>query len=225
MRPQFAMAAIFFLVIGSSMLLLRARPGTSGMLPVRVTEHGSPGVDPSEAASEAAPRSSEQGRGLAAALAAETSDKVARAGAAASAVRGPVGDSPSEARAALAEARGARAAFGCEAAVPKLDAVGVRFAGTAVATDALFEEANCFKELGEHEKARELYLALLSTPYRERAQTQLDEASNPSNSQIAGRASARAMPKAALPAAAAPAKPATAPPAVNLKSGSPALGF
>ena len=30
MRPQLAMAALFFLVIGSSLLLLRAKPGTVG---------------------------------------------------------------------------------------------------------------------------------------------------------------------------------------------------
>src|SRR5580704_7910273 len=40
MRPQLAMAALFFLVIGSSLLLLRARPGTLG--PVSVTERGAP---------------------------------------------------------------------------------------------------------------------------------------------------------------------------------------
>src|SRR6185437_14318926 len=46
MRPQLAMAALFFLVIGSSMLLLRARPGG----PARVAERGIPGPDPVEPA-------------------------------------------------------------------------------------------------------------------------------------------------------------------------------
>src|SRR3569832_2263661 len=36
MRPQLAMAALFFLVIGSSLLLLRAKPGTVGVAPVRI---------------------------------------------------------------------------------------------------------------------------------------------------------------------------------------------
>src|SRR4051812_22759257 len=45
MRPQLAMAALFFLVIGSSLLLLRARPGTV-VTAVRVTERGSPGAEP-----------------------------------------------------------------------------------------------------------------------------------------------------------------------------------
>jgi hypothetical protein len=41
MRPQLAMAALFMLVVGSSLLLLRARPGTGGA-PVEVTERGAP---------------------------------------------------------------------------------------------------------------------------------------------------------------------------------------
>jgi hypothetical protein len=42
MRPQLAMAALFMLVVGSSLLLLRARPGTLGA-PVQVTQRGEPG--------------------------------------------------------------------------------------------------------------------------------------------------------------------------------------
>src|SRR5438445_314660 len=38
MRPQLAMAALFCLVIGSSLLLLRAKPGTVSVAPVRITE-------------------------------------------------------------------------------------------------------------------------------------------------------------------------------------------
>ncbi len=41
MRPQLAMAALFMLVVGSSLLLLRARPGTVGA-PVQITERGEP---------------------------------------------------------------------------------------------------------------------------------------------------------------------------------------
>jgi hypothetical protein len=51
MRPQLAMAALFFLVIGSSMLLLRAKPGTVGV-PVRVTENGAPSPEVREPAAE-----------------------------------------------------------------------------------------------------------------------------------------------------------------------------
>ncbi len=41
MRPQLAMAALFMFVIGSSLLLLRARPGTMAP-PVLVSEQGRP---------------------------------------------------------------------------------------------------------------------------------------------------------------------------------------
>src|SRR5262249_29488449 len=53
MRPQLAMAALFFLVIGSSLLLLRARPGT--LRPASVTEPGSPAPDTEVAATAAPP--------------------------------------------------------------------------------------------------------------------------------------------------------------------------
>lgn len=52
MRPQLAMAALFMLVVGSSMLLLRARPGTVGA-PVQVTERGEPSPAAPPAAQEA----------------------------------------------------------------------------------------------------------------------------------------------------------------------------
>lgn len=51
MRPQLAMAALFMFVIGSSVLLLRARPGTVAA-PVQVDERGSPEAS---RASEASP--------------------------------------------------------------------------------------------------------------------------------------------------------------------------
>src|SRR5262249_12147655 len=49
MRPQLAMAALFCLVIGSSLLLLKARPGAGGASAVRVTERGAPAPDGAEA--------------------------------------------------------------------------------------------------------------------------------------------------------------------------------
>src|SRR3954463_15341810 len=42
MRPQLAMAALFFLVIGSSLLLLRAKPGAGSFTPIRMSERGAP---------------------------------------------------------------------------------------------------------------------------------------------------------------------------------------
>lgn len=49
MRPQFAMAAVFMLVVGSSLMLLRARPGTMSP-PVQVSEQGRPETVPAEKA-------------------------------------------------------------------------------------------------------------------------------------------------------------------------------
>src|SRR3954469_19725024 len=48
MRPQLAMAAVFVLVIGSSLLLVRARPGSVQV--TAVTERGSPVAEPVEMA-------------------------------------------------------------------------------------------------------------------------------------------------------------------------------
>jgi hypothetical protein len=48
MRPQLAMAALLLLMIGSSLLLLRGRPGNTPVGMVRVTEHGVPERDPYE---------------------------------------------------------------------------------------------------------------------------------------------------------------------------------
>lgn len=62
MRPQLAMAALFMFVIGSSLLLLRARPGTMAP-PVQVSEQGRPQT---ESVEEKEGRSEQQGRGAAA---------------------------------------------------------------------------------------------------------------------------------------------------------------
>lgn len=55
MRPQLAMAALLVLVLGSSILLLRARPGSVAVTPVKVTERGTPNpaaVEPTAIAAE-----------------------------------------------------------------------------------------------------------------------------------------------------------------------------
>jgi hypothetical protein len=55
MRPQLAMAALLLLMIGSSLLLLRGRPGASPMGVVRVTEQGVPERQRPERAGHTAP--------------------------------------------------------------------------------------------------------------------------------------------------------------------------
>jgi hypothetical protein len=230
MRPQLAMAALFFLVIGSSLLLLRARPGTLG--PVRVSELGAPAPD--IAAEAPVARGGAQGAAAPAATAAPSSAPVqvaegagpADPSPAPSAYGGPAataearakadegeralggdGRSGADARAALAEAVALRNAAGCSAAVSKLDAVAVRFAGTQAAADAMWAEAGCYKQMGEQARAQQLFLALRSTGYRDRAQAELATGDNNNlgnQQQVAGRAAISA------PAAAAPSVVATA---------------
>lgn len=63
MRPQFAMAAVLVLVVGSSLLFLRARPGTMGS-PVSVTERGKPLTESKSEAAAEAPAQAARGRAL-----------------------------------------------------------------------------------------------------------------------------------------------------------------
>jgi hypothetical protein len=209
MRPQLAMAALFVLVIGSSLLLLRAKPGTVGAAPVRVTERGVPA--PEEGAAESPPAA-----GAPAAVAATGAP-------AATAAPAPVDDADAktaekdgrgngDAAKALADARAARDKSGCGAAVRLYDDVGARFPGSPQAADAMWEAAQCQKELGNTDKARELLLSLRSSEgYKARAEEALREseaANNASQNAVASRVKATAGAPAGTPAAAAPAEAA-----------------
>lgn len=214
MRPQLAMAALFFLVIGSSLLLLRAKPGASGFAPVRVTERGAPAVEaevPSPAATAmpalaAASPPVAPGEGTPAALegAGPTKEKAAEVARSAD---------KDAAKLALADARTVRDSAGCAAAVSKYDEVGARFAGTGAAADAMWEAASCYRSMGDAAKARELYLALESVgSYRQRAEQELAADTGALNvgnaqNQIAQRSAAAGK----MPAAAGPMPPAAAP--------------
>ncbi|WP_437478843.1 zf-HC2 domain-containing protein [Sorangium sp. So ce1014] len=220
MRPQLAMAALFVLVIGSSLLLLRPK---TGVAPVRVTEWGQPASVHQEPPSVPAPAAlatpTEEGdaRRLAEAKAGEppramveatkdtAKEKSARAAA----------DPEDSASAALREAQALQRKSGCAAAVGKLDEVGARYPGTPAAHAAMWEAARCYEAAGETEKARELLLALRAAKgYGERAEQVL--AGLETN---VGRSQAKnAIPMASRPAAAAPprraapsAKPAAPP--------------
>ncbi len=108
-----------------------------------------------------------------------------------------------DARAALADARAVRDASGCAAAVGKLDAVAVAFSGSQPAADAMWDEATCYGQMGEAQKAQQLYLALRGTGYRDRAQQQLaasEAGKNTMQNQIAARPAAMPPPPAPLPA-------------------------
>ena len=218
MRPQLAMAALFFLVIGSSLLLLRAKPGTGGFAPVRVTERGAPAPDLDSAvaaATAAASAMPPMAVAAAPALPGEAQQGVlegalAKDKAAESPPRSAEKDA---AKLALTDARTVRDSAGCAAAVSKYDEVGARFPGSGAAADAMWEAARCYRSMGDAAKARELYLALESVGgYRQRAEQELAADSGNSNlnaqNQIAQRSAAAAGGK--MPAAAMPAPPAAA---------------
>jgi hypothetical protein len=243
MRPQLAMAAVFVLCIGASLMLL---PGGNGA-PVRITERGEPAPDeaPAAIAEQAAPAAapppetmaaneSEEGRAEAKAKDKRGDDAPAEPeaqaspSAAAEAVGGLAKDHDAAQR-ALSDARSVRSQSGCAAAVGKLDDVGMRFAGTAAAADAMWEAATCHAQLGNTGKARELYLALRGYgAYKDRADAELaaaDAAMQNNMSQKAapggGAGTKASSPAAPLPRAAAPA---TRPPEVESPSASAAPG-
>ncbi|XXT16339.1 zf-HC2 domain-containing protein [Sorangium sp. So ce429] len=206
MRPQLAMAALFVLVIGSSLLLLRPK---TGVAPVRVTEWGQPASDLHEPPSVAAPAAATvtadevDGRRPAEAKAAEpprAMDAAKEKGA-----RGAA-EPEDSASAALREAQALQRKSGCAAAVGKLDEVGAQYPGTPAAHAAMWEAARCYQASGETEKARELLLSLRSAKsYGERAEHMLESLE---------ATAARARAQNAAPAAAPMAKPA-APPAAS----------
>lgn len=195
MRPQLAMAALFFLVIGSSLLLLRAKPGQRATA-MRVTEHGAPAADDGPAAAAAptavaqatalpaspadnagaeAPAEASRGRALAKAGDGEEQAESRREAKDAELEKAKQkGDGADPAHEALADARATRDQSGCAAAVAKLDQVGAKFQGTSAAADAMWEAAACYKSMGDTAKAHQLWLALKgSDGYKDRAQGEL----------------------------------------------------
>ena len=233
MRPQLAMAALFFLVIGSSLLLLRAKPGTGGLAPVRVTERGAPAIEAESpmAAATAAPTTTPP-MAMAAAPAADPQQGVVDTATLAKdkAAEGARPSDKDAARLALTDARTVRDSAGCAAAVSKYDEIGARFPGSGAAADAMWDAATCYRSMGDAAKARELYLALESVPsYRQRAEQEVNGAADNNNLgnaviqvQVASRAAAAGgkMPAAAAPMPAPAAPPAaTAPVAAKPASG------
>lgn len=196
MRPQLAMAALFVLVIGSSLLLLRPK-SMSMSSPVRVTERGVPAPDQAAEVQPdpAMPMPTQVAMAEPPAAAAEGADDQRE--------KSKAEDSKgSDAKAALAEARAVRQQSGCGAAVKAYDEVGSRFPATVVAADAMWEAAECYKAMGDSSRARELYQALRSyASYRDRAEAELNVADgNMMNNQMASKAAAGAPPAAAAAA-------------------------
>lgn len=224
MRPQLAMAALFVLVIGSSLLLLRPK---TGVAPVRVTEWGRPTsaqLDPPSSAplpAAAARAEDSEARRWAEQEASEAPRPLDAAK-----ERGERGAAEPEggASAALREAQALKRKSGCAAAVGKLDEVGAQYPGTSAAHAAMWDAAQCYRALGDVAKARERLHALRSVKgYGDRAEralesleasaarTQAKDAAASGAGSLAAPARAKAMPAARPPAPESqrPAAPAT----------------
>jgi tetratricopeptide (TPR) repeat protein len=104
--------------------------------------------------------------------------------------------SKNAASAALHAAKSAEAAYGCSKAASKYEGVASRYAGSSPGAEALWGAANCYKMIGNFERATVLYKELRSVAgYRDRAEGELE------NLKIL----------AARPSRAQPAKPAATP--------------
>jgi hypothetical protein len=155
MRPQFAMAALFCLAVGSSLLLLRARsdsvPG-----PMSIREEGLPSPEPAAPAAAPAPAASsrhasrteggsrgDDAKGKATPADAAPPAEAPAATAEASVAPPAAKEAADGAREALAGALEKLRRSGCEAALADLRAVAAGFAGTAEAAEATREADGC----------------------------------------------------------------------------------
>jgi hypothetical protein len=101
--------------------------------------------------------------------------------------------------AALHAARSARYSSGCSAALPRLDALMTRQVGSSAA-EATWEAASCYREIGQIDRARQLYSSLRRVAgYRDRVEKELATIEQRDSSPAAGAG------KAAPAAAARPA--------------------
>ncbi len=180
MRPQAAMAVLLMMMVGSSLLLLRARPAGPGA--VRVTKEGAPHSDEAAApppaapapaaAAEAPPESAREDAAYAAAMDAFKAKRWAEAARGFDIVAS--GGGGNSGLAALYAARSTRFASGCGAAISRLEAVASRYVGTPVAVEAMWDAALCYREVGNTEHARQLFTAMKRhAAYRERAEREL----------------------------------------------------
>ena len=110
------------------------------------------------------------------------------------------------AQAELWAARAARHTKGCLTAIPLLENVAARHAGTGTAHEATWLAADCQRSLGRIAAARQAYQSLVEVPdYTERARNALDALAPPGDLVATRRAVSRPS-----PARAAAAKPAAA---------------
>jgi TolA-binding protein len=206
MRPQLAMAALLFLVIGGGLVFFRGRPSAHDT--VSVTERGvaesdpetvsvlpkgaDPGAEahgvssaaPERKAATAAPSppaaapvalADKESSGDDLFQAAEQAFREHRYKEARQQFEGVVArGGTNAAKAALYAAQSVKSSDECVAAAPMFDQVSQRYPGTRAGYDAAWEAAACYETLGDHEKARRSYQALLDEPsYGTRARAAL----------------------------------------------------
>ena len=246
MRPQLVMAALLLLVLTSSLLLLRARPGDRDAM--RVTERGVPEVegeavivpvpeqpptsdppagttqvpgvlrDKRSAGGDRAPNANGERKPAPAAASAASGNpddaeprqpqekieidagtdaydealtdyhqgRYAEAGRAFDALAAAGGDkAPS---AALFAAKSVRNSAGCAVAAPRFAEVSARYPQTAVGNEAIWLAADCYRLLGQLDRARRSYQALTSAEgYRERVRRALASLPRPDRGRTAPR--------------------------------------
>lgn len=257
MRPQLAMAALLLLMVGTSLVLLRARPGEREA--VQVTERGVPESESEPTALELkpealtpTPRAAAKAPAIASELLAtetaesERADAPPEGPAAAAALKGrarttagaglagkaagagsdyddamaayrrghyaeaetrfdavAAAGGEQSASASLLAAQAARNASGCATAASRFDRVYARYPDTGIGHEAAWQAATCYRGLGQTERAKQSYRALLDVPgYEERAARALRDL----------EPSAAAAPATRAAPATAPAKPSPASP-------------
>jgi hypothetical protein len=196
MRPQLAAAAVLLLILGSSVLLLRPKPGTVGTVPVRVTEHGAPA--PIAMEPEAAPPS----RDVAVAQSRAPSPRSP------SATPAPSDEAKAEDSRKERSAGGPwrSGAAGCTAAIAALDEAMHESPNTTAAAGIMWEAAECYRADGNLARAMALYSALRVTPsYGARAAERLRDQEKPGEDSAAAAAAHAAPPASKASAASKPA--------------------
>lgn len=194
MRPQLAMAALLFLMLGSGLVFWRSGP--SRLERIVAFEEGAPSEEAAPAADESAlsPGAREFARAaespalasIEPASAAPPSEsyslatKAYQEGRYAEAERlfaeVAASDSPKAASAALLEAHAARNGSGCQRATTLYDEVSSRYRGSTVADEASFQAALCYRALGRLDRAIAHYESLRQRPaFETRAEQALGE--------------------------------------------------
>ncbi|HEX6764090.1 MAG TPA: tetratricopeptide repeat protein [Polyangiaceae bacterium] len=126
------------------------------------------------------------------------------------------------AEAALLAAQSAKNGESCAVAVSLFDQVSTRYPGTQPGYDATLQAASCYETLGDTERAKRTYQALLDVPnYGERAKASLAQLERADQQPIEVAARKRAVAASSPPAAAAPA-PAKPGAAAKAKASGPA---